>query len=59
MRVLGTLSAAAGFALLGSGTAGADTSIAITYVPKSLAEGTIVNGPWTLHQSVGRNRHDA
>jgi hypothetical protein len=38
MRVLRSLSAAAGIALLVSGSAGADTPVAITYVPKSLAE---------------------
>jgi hypothetical protein len=59
MRVLRSLSAAAGIALLVSGSAGADTPVAITYVPKSLAEASIVDGPWTLHQSVGRNAHDA
>ena len=59
MRVLRSLSAAAGIALVGSGNVGADTPVAITYVPKSLAEASIVDGPWTLHQSVGRNAHDA
>ena len=59
MRTLYGLSAAAVVALLGSGYAGAHTPVEITYVPKSLAETSIVNGPWTLHQSVGRNRHDA
>jgi hypothetical protein len=61
MRTLGTLllSTAAGAALLASVNASADTPVAITYVPNSLTEATITNGPWTLHQRVGRNPHDA
>src|SRR6516165_9262844 len=61
MRTLRTLlfSGAAGVALLASGNAGADTAVAITYVPDSLAEASIANGPWTLHSELGRNRHDA
>src|SRR6516164_885485 len=61
MRTLSTLlfSGAAGVALLASGNAGADTAVAITYVPDSLAEASIANGPWTLHSELGRNRHDA
>jgi hypothetical protein len=61
MRALRTflLSAAAGVALLANVNASADTPVAITYVPNSLAEATIADGPWTLHQSVGRNPHDA
>ena len=61
MRGLRTLllSAAAGGALVANGNAGADTPVAITYVPNSLAEASIANGPWTLHSSLGRNRHDA
>ena len=59
MRTLRSLPAAAVVALLGNGYAGAHTPVEITYVAKSLAEASIVNGPWTLHQSVGRNRHDA
>jgi hypothetical protein len=39
--------------------AGADTPVAISYVPNSLAEAYAVAGPWTLHQKLGRNRHDA
>ena len=50
---------AAGAALLANVNARADTPVAITYVPKSLTEATITNGPWTLHQRVGRNPHDA
>src|SRR6516165_644582 len=61
MRTRRTLlfSGAAGVALLASGNAGADTAVAITYVPDSLAEASIANGPWTLHSELGRNRHDA
>jgi hypothetical protein len=61
MQALRTLllPAAAGAALLASGNAGADTPVAITYVPNSLAEAGIVGGPWTLHQKLGRNPHDA
>ena len=54
-----SLSAATGIALLAHGYAGADAQVAITYVPNSLAEASIVNGPWTLHSGLGRNRHDA
>jgi hypothetical protein len=50
---------AAGVALLANGNASADTPVAISYVPHSLAEASIANGPWTLHQRVGRNAHDA
>jgi len=61
MRTLGSLllSTAAGAVLLTNGNAGADTTVAITYVPNSLAEASIANGPWTLHSGLGRNRHDA
>src|SRR6516162_5530421 len=61
MRTLRTLllSGATGVALLANGNAGADTAVAITYVPDSLAEASIANGPWTLHSELGRNRHDA
>src|SRR5215472_18372586 len=61
MRTLGSLllSTAAGAVLLANGNAGADTTVAITYVPNSLAEASIANGPWTLHSGLGRNRHDA
>jgi hypothetical protein len=52
-------SAAAGGALLANVNAGADTPVAITYVPNSLAEATIADGPWTLHQRVGSNARDA
>jgi len=51
--------AAAGVALLANVNARADTPVAITYVPNSLAEATIADGPWTLHQRVGKNAHDA
>jgi hypothetical protein len=42
----------------------ANTPVAITYVPNSLTEATITGGfgaggPWTLHQAVGQNSHDA
>ena len=59
MRALRTflLSAAGGVALLANVNASADTLI--TYVPNSLAEAYIANGPWTLHSNLGRNRHDA
>jgi hypothetical protein len=50
---------AAGVALLAHVNARADTPVAITYVPNSLAEATIADGPWTLHQKVGKNAHDA
>jgi hypothetical protein len=53
------LSTAAAAAFLGNVSASADTPVAITYVPNSLDEAMIANGPWTLHQMVGRNRHDA
>ena len=61
MRALCTLlsSAAAGAALLANVNASADTPVAITYVQNSLTEAKIAAGPWTLHQMVGRNRHDA
>jgi len=39
--------------------ASADPPVAIGYVQKSLAEASIAGGPWTLHQTVGRNPHDA
>jgi hypothetical protein len=51
--------ALAGPALLANVNAGADTPVAITYVPNSLAEATIADGPWTLHQRAGRHPHDA
>jgi len=61
MRALRTLllSTAAGAGLLVNINASADSPVAITYVPNSLTEATITNGPWTLHQRVGRNPHDA
>jgi hypothetical protein len=37
----------------------ADPPVAIGYVQKSLAEASIAGGPWTLHQKLGRNPHDA
>ncbi|MBV8934918.1 MAG: hypothetical protein JO095_03830 [Alphaproteobacteria bacterium] len=46
-------------AILASVHARGDTSVTISYVPRSLAEASIAGGPWTLHQMVGRNRHDA
>jgi hypothetical protein len=52
-------SAAASAALLASANAGAQTPVKITYVPHSLTEASIADGPWTLHQMVGRNSHDA
>jgi len=61
MRVLRSLllsSVAAGITLVANSNAGADTPVAITYVPKSLSEASIVNGPWTLHQNAAGNRHD-
>ena len=60
MRALRTLlsSTAAGVALLANVNASADP-VALTYVPNSLAEASIANGPWTLHSELGRNRHDA
>ena len=45
--------------VLASVNASADTPVEISYVPHSLTEANIAGGPWTLHQSVGRNRHDA
>ena len=39
--------------------ASADPPVAIGYVKKSLAEASIAGGPWTLHQKLGRNPHDA
>src|SRR5262249_15089984 len=53
------LCAAAGAALLANGNASADTPVAIAYVPNSLAQAGIAGGPWTLHQRLGRNPHDA
>jgi hypothetical protein len=58
IRVLLSLAAAC-VALLAIANAGADTPAAIAYVPNSLAEAGIVSGPWTLHQKVGGNSHDA
>ena len=61
MRTLRTFlsSAAASAAFLVSANAGAQTPVKITYVPHSLTEASIADGPWTLHQMVGRNSHDA
>ncbi len=61
MRALRSLplSTAAGAALLAAVNASADTPVAITFVPNSLTEATIADGPWTLHQMAGRNVHDA
>jgi len=53
------LSAAASAAVLANVNARADTQVAITYVPNSLAQATVTNGPWTLHSRLGRNPHDA
>jgi hypothetical protein len=53
------LSTAASAAFLASVNAGAQTPVTISYVPHSLAEASIVDGPWTLHQMVGRNSRDA
>ena len=52
-------SAAASAALLSNVNAKADTPVTITYVPNSVAEARIANGPWTLHSGLGRNPHDA
>jgi hypothetical protein len=53
------LGAAAGIALLAAAPAAA-AGPTITYVPNSLAQSVIKDGPWTLHESVGdRDReHD-
>jgi hypothetical protein len=60
MRTLPTLLlSTAAAVLLANVNASADSPVAITYVPNSLAEATIARGPWTLHQMVGRNPHDA
>lgn len=48
------LSTAAAAAFLGNVSASADTPVAITYVPNSLDEAMIANGPWTLHQDCGQ-----
>jgi hypothetical protein len=36
-----------------------DKNPAISYVPNSLAQSVITNGPWTLHESVATFVHDA
>jgi hypothetical protein len=61
MRAIRTLllSAAAATALLATLSAGAGAAVSISYVPNSLAEAGIAVGPWTLHQRIGRNAHDA
>lgn len=51
-------STALGVALLANAGADAD-GVTITYLPNSLAEATVTGGPWTLHQMVGSNPHDA
>jgi hypothetical protein len=53
------LSTAVSVALLASVSVNARADSPITYVPNSLSEATITNGDWTLHQSRGRNPHDA
>jgi hypothetical protein len=53
------LSTAISVALLASVSVNARADSPITYVPNSLAEATITNGLWTLHQGRGRNPHDA
>jgi hypothetical protein len=53
------LSASASFALLASADADAASPLTVTVVPNSLAEASIVAGPWTLHQKIGGNAHDA
>lgn len=53
------LSSASAAAFLANVSANGDSPVAITYVPNSLDESMIANGPWTLHQTSGRNRHDA
>jgi len=45
--------------ILASVSASADSSSAISYVPHSLSEAVIAGGPWTLHQTGGKNSHDA
>jgi len=59
MRALRTLllSTAASATLLANVNASADTPLAITYVPNSLTEAAIADGPWSLHQ-MGRYPHD-
>src|SRR5215468_1440414 len=53
------LSTAVSVALLASVSVNARADSPVTYVPNSLTEATITNGSWTLHQSRGRNPHDA
>jgi hypothetical protein len=53
------LSTAVSVAVLASVPVSARADSLITYVPNSLTEATVTNGPWTLHQSRGRNPHDA
>ena len=53
------LSTAISVALLASVSVNARADSPITYVSNSLTEATITNGLWTLHQSRGRNPHDA
>jgi hypothetical protein len=54
------LCATAALALVATGSAGAVASgPSISYVPSSLVESTIFNGPWVLHQSGHYNPHDA
>jgi hypothetical protein len=36
-----------------------DKNPAISYVPNSLAQSVITNGPWTLHESIANFVHDA
>lgn len=55
------LSSAGGIALLATASTAvtAGPSVTITYVPNSLAEASIAGGPWTLHQKMFGNAHDA
>ena len=60
MRVSRTLLVSTAISsILASVSASADSSLAISYVPHSLSEASIAGGPWTLHQTEGKNSHDA
>jgi hypothetical protein len=52
------LGTAAAIAVLAAGPASANGPT-IAYVPNSLVESTIRNGPWPLHESTGTFKHDA
>jgi hypothetical protein len=49
---------AAGLLVSASSHVARAAQVTIAYVPNSLTEATIKNGPWTLHQALGRNTHD-